>query len=621
MDLAQFSEGIKKAGTMAEGLAQRFGLTAQNLQRVSIGVGAAFAAVATSIAVGVKVAIDRADELSKLSQKIGVPIEQLSSLAYAADLAGVPIEGLGNGIKKLSINLQEAASGNLTATASRALTALGVSATDANGKLRSTSEVLPQLADKFAEMKDGAGKTALAVAIFGKQGAELIPLLNGGATALNEMTDRAKSMGLVLDTQTGKAAEEFNDRLSDLAYGLRGLFTQVSARLLPVINDLTQAFADWVRGSGDGVTAANSIADGIFSIYERALVTITAIEKLGNSLGAFYRSAKALFTDEVVKDIQDSNARINAELDAALKERLRKIEEFRNKTGAAAAGAGGGKSDKGKKDPPAVPGTQAIAKAQGELNRAIQEGVSLAKQIIPPYDKLEKQLAALDAAYKAGKISAQELSLAQAKLIEDANIAFEGGAALVEKNRTPYENMRAELEKLERQYQATAISATALAQAQQAAIVAAATAYVGFASDVGQSLLTVFGKSKGIAIAVGTIDAIGAGLKALAAYPPPFSYIAAAAALAAGLAQVARIRSVSSGGGGGGGGSAGGGSAAAAASKPASAAAATPGSPGVTQGVTINLTGDTFGRKQVLGLISEINGAVRDGAQIITSRT
>ena len=71
--------------------------------------------------------------------------------------------------------------------------------------------------------------------------------------------------------------------------------------------------------------------------------------------------------------------------------------------------------------------------------------------------------------------------------------------------------------------------------------------YRGFAGNIA----TIFGESTAIgkvaAIAAATIDTYAAATKALAAYPPPFSYVAAGAAIAAGLANVKKIISVKSG--------------------------------------------------------------------------
>ena len=563
MDMAELSEGAKKAGSELDKLMDKFGLTQKNLEKVALGITAAFAAAAAGIAYGVKTAIDRADELSKLSQKIGVPIEQISSLAYAADLAGVPLEGLANGIKKLSVNLQDVASGDKTSGAARALAALGVSATDATGKIRPTNDVLLQLSDKFAGLKDDAGKTALAVAIFGKQGSELIPLLNGGAAALAEMTERAQTLGIVIDSQTGKAAEEFNDRLTDVGYLMRGLFTQVSAELLPVINELTKAFADWVRGTDNAKPAAKEIAQMFKTIAESAITAYGAI----NDFAIRYNNLFTIMVAHVSGD-KEALKKINEEIAANAidtSNALQKLNAIWTKT---KNDMQGDNQPKGQKDFPILQSTQSITQAQKDLNKAIADGVALVKQTESPWAKYGRQLNDLNAALQAGKISAAEFNVAQKKIFEDAKINYEGGAELVNKYRTPYEQMIETIRKLNDEYQRGAISALALGRAQEQAALGAATSYADMAGNIAGSLSQVFKKNKGMAIAAGTIDAISAALKALAAYPPPYSYIAAAATFAAGMARVAAIRSTNESGGGSGGGAA---SSSAAASGPTQA--------------------------------------------------
>jgi hypothetical protein len=250
---------------------------------------------------------------------------------------------------------------------------------------------------------------------------------------------------------------------------------------------------------------------------------------------------------------------------------------------------------------------EALGNAQRDLNKHIQEGVSLVKQAESPWDKYARQMQGLNAALSAGKINAQQFALAQRKIYDEAKVNFEGGAALVDQYRSPYEKMQETVRKLNDQYQAGAISATALGRAQAQAAIGAGVAYADMASNIAGNLAEVFKKNKAVAMAAGTIDAIGAALKALAAYPPPFSYIAAAAALAAGMAKVAAIRSTNENSGGSAGAAAGGAGGAAAGGAGGQAAAP-------KQGVYISLKGESYGREQVRGLITQINAAVADGA-------
>lgn len=542
MDIAEFSEGAKKAGSSLSNLADQFGITEKRMKTAGLLMAAGFAAASAAIVVGMKRAINAADDLSKLSQKIGVPIEQLSSLAYAAQLADVPIEGLATGLKKLSINMQQTASGD-TGTAAKAFKALGVSVTEANGALRPSSLVLQDIAEKFSHLQDGAGKTALAVQIFGKQGSELIPLLNMGGAGLAEMTERAEKMGLVLTAETGRAAEEFNDRLEDISMGLRGLWTQISARLLPIVNDMTEAFAQWIRGSGEAKSAGEAIAAGITSIYMAALDSIAAIQRLGIRLQAFWSSAIALFTSTEVSAVQQQAEDAVKKIDADLEARKKRIEEIAAQ-GAHAPSPGGVPADA--KQAPLPENTEKLKEAQRELNKLIQEGVSLVKQTRDPMQIYTDNIKALDAAMAAGKITAAQYG-----------------------------------------------------EAQKQAVLVSVNAYAGAVSGIASSLSQVFGKSKAVAIATAMINSFQAATNAMAQVPYPLNIPAAAAALAAGLAQVANIRKTTEGSSGGG---------------SASTAAAAPEQPKMVQGINIALNGDNYSREGLRNLLGSLSGQIRDGA-------
>jgi hypothetical protein len=212
--------------------------------------GTAITAAAAGLVASVKSAIDTGDQFSKLSQKTGIAVESLSALAYAGDLSGVSIDALANGIKKLSVNMSDAA-GSASGKAAEAFKALGVSVTDSNGALRSSEAVIADIAEKFAGMKDGAGKTALAVALFGKAGSDLIPLLNSGSKGLAEMTDEAQKLGLVMTGKTAKSAEEFNDNVRKLALSTSALGRSIAADLLGPLAEYTRLMVE-ARKEGAG---------------------------------------------------------------------------------------------------------------------------------------------------------------------------------------------------------------------------------------------------------------------------------------------------------------------------------------------------------------------------------
>lgn len=174
------------------------------------------------------------DEIYKTSQRLGISTEKLSGLKYAAELSNVSMESLSMSMGILARNMQEASTG--TGDAKDAFEALGIKVTGVNGQLKPTDEILLELANKFAGMEDGTGKAVLALRIFGRSGAELIPFLNQGAYGIGELSREAKKAGVVFTEDAAKGAEIFNDNVKRLKENINGLIYAVGGELIPVLN-------------------------------------------------------------------------------------------------------------------------------------------------------------------------------------------------------------------------------------------------------------------------------------------------------------------------------------------------------------------------------------------------
>lgn len=300
LDTAQFQNGAKDMQGQLGGISKQ-------LKSFAAGLGAAL-----SFGAIVKVmqsAINKADELGKTAQKIGLPVEALSKLEYAARLADVELSQLSVGVGKLSQALANAAGGNSN-DATKALEAIGVAAVDSQGKIRPTEDVIYDVAEAFSLMEDGAGKTALAMAIFGRSGKDLIPLLNSGAAGLRESADEAARFGLVIDTKTAKAAEKFNDNLTRLKGAMEGLTNKAMVALI----DKFVEFTDWM------VKLSKSEATTIFFDDLSAYIQGTVDEF--NKLVYIVKAVGIAFdvmTDSAIpgfEKIEEINKRIAGQLDA-----------------------------------------------------------------------------------------------------------------------------------------------------------------------------------------------------------------------------------------------------------------------------------------------------------------
>ena len=231
LNTAEFQSGLK--GAMG-------GL--EKVKDAAKVVGVAILAAGTAMAYMTKKSIDNMDTLAKQSQMAGVTTESLSALAYAADLAGVSQDTLVTSMARLSKGMSDAAMD--TGEALKGFQALNIDYKN----IQSTDDALLQISERFSQLADGTNKTAIAISLFGRSGAQLIPLLNGGAEGFEKLKQEAEKLGLVIGGDTTKSAEQFNDSLTQLGSIFTGLGNEIATATLPLLNSITQAlFNSWIE--------------------------------------------------------------------------------------------------------------------------------------------------------------------------------------------------------------------------------------------------------------------------------------------------------------------------------------------------------------------------------------
>jgi hypothetical protein len=258
------------------------------------GAVAAFASVDAAIT-GLSNAINAADRIDELSARFSISTETLSGWGYAAKMTGSDLEGLVGIIPKFTKNIADASKAG--SEADKTFKALGISVKDQAGNLRSFEDLLPEVQTRFAGISNETTKTALAMQLFGKSGSEFLEFLSLGADGMRTMEERARTLGIVIDSDTAGAAAEFNDRLDDLRAATQGWFTQLAGELLPTLTDLTTQLVDVAKEGGGVRDVAHGIATAfreigkaaeIFGVVENWLDRLrgglVAVEKQGNAV-------------------------------------------------------------------------------------------------------------------------------------------------------------------------------------------------------------------------------------------------------------------------------------------------------------------------------------------------
>jgi hypothetical protein len=252
---------VIEAEKAMKNLSDAAGDVGQAFSRVAIAM-AAIGAAAGGIFLLAKSTADVGDEVAKTSKSLGIAVEDLQRFRYAADLSGVSTESLDQSLKILSRNMNDAKKGS--GETFEAFMQLHLSFQDANGTLRDTGALLLDAADRFKGMQDGPTKAALAMKLFGRDGARLIPFLNEGSKGIRALMNEADSLGIVLSTETAAASEVFNDTISRLTASLRGLKFIVGATILPIFQQWMDATMDFIQTNRELInTRTKEWAEGL----------------------------------------------------------------------------------------------------------------------------------------------------------------------------------------------------------------------------------------------------------------------------------------------------------------------------------------------------------------------
>ncbi|TRO09215.1 phage tail protein [Ectopseudomonas mendocina] len=285
----------------------------------NLGVGVSLAGIGAMI----KSSIDSADALDEMSQRTGIAVESLSLLVPAAQLSAVSTEKFEAGLKKLATGMLEAATGS--EESAQNFDALGVAIQNQDGTLRDSEQVLLDLADRFQAMPDGAEKAALAVDIFGKAGAEMIPFLNQGREGVGALKQEAAELGLQLSADTAAQAGNFNDALDKLKLATQSIGNQIIASLLPALNDMAGGMVESAKQGG----TLRVILDGVVLVLKTLALGAATVGKafvaLGEAIGAGVAAAV-----EALKGNTDGAKAIIADLKGNLVKRLDELASFRD---------------------------------------------------------------------------------------------------------------------------------------------------------------------------------------------------------------------------------------------------------------------------------------------------
>lgn len=420
----QGENNIRRLGNSMQGLQGQAKNAALGFNTLKGAVGGFAAAIAGSAIVGglgaiVKKSIDAGDELFNLQAKTGIAANALIGLGNAAKLADVDQATLGKGLTKLSVNLVKAAEGN--DGLAQKFKALGVSIKDSNGQVVPADKALKQIANRFADMPDGAQKAAAAVALFGKSGADLIPLLNEGAASMEKFTYK-------VGEDFAARSDLFNDTITELGIKTQGFGLELTDALLPALQSILEVFSDLFDTDQDW-TALFKVVEGVIRGIAVAIYTVVkAVDVLIKNVVAAVQAAGQALSGDFAAAWQTITSRVSS----GIEEQKKILADLNKLAFGSAASPGTGRRTRGRNmdldtsaadresDAAARKRAADAKRAETEQERLLNRRQDLTRKAIDLRQQLQNSIADVTAAYAGvGASPIDQLSLQRNEAITE----------------------------------------------------------------------------------------------------------------------------------------------------------------------------------------------------------
>jgi len=283
-DTDKLGDELEDTGETADDAGGKFEKLGAIVKGIGLAIGAAMAAIGTAAVAAGKALYDMAndaaaagDRIDKDSQRLGLSAEAYQEWDYVLSQCGGNIDSLGAGMKTLQKTMD-----GLTEDgdkSSEAFKKIGINFDDIKNK--SPEEAFNMTVKALQNMPPGAEKTAAAMKLLGKQGMELMPLLNSTADDIDGLKQKAHDLGMVMSEDAVTASVRYTDSLDTLKRTFGGLKNSIGSELLPGMTMITDAFTGLItgqEGAGEALKAgAEEIVKSIGDLIPRLLGLVNSI--------------------------------------------------------------------------------------------------------------------------------------------------------------------------------------------------------------------------------------------------------------------------------------------------------------------------------------------------------
>ena len=269
VNLASFSAAEKAVGSFTD-----------NVMGMAKMIGGVIAA--GSVAMAIQRTADKFNDLGDVVSRVGnTTVEDLDRLGYVADLTGSDAATATASFENLSQTIGEAAQG--IGRGAMVFQKLGLSAKDAQGNVKTTTQVLDEVKEKIKDLSKSEQSAYIQRLGLDKT---LIGMLTSDTTEIiDQYNKRTEALGINVD-EAAELGAKYNDAIKVTKRGFDDIITAFVLRVLPSIttaiervSKLIDVNAELIKSYVEPIAAAVSIGADLVTGF------ITGIGKLFKVLG------------------------------------------------------------------------------------------------------------------------------------------------------------------------------------------------------------------------------------------------------------------------------------------------------------------------------------------------
>src|ERR1051325_829963 len=175
--------------------------------------------------------------LGHIADKVNFSVRTLSGLGVAAEASGGSIQGMATALGIFDRNIESVAQGD--EKLSKLFKGLKIDATNNEVAFRQVADILMRLGGTSQQ-------TALAMALFGRSGKDVLGVIKEADGNVEEFIKKMEALGIVIDDKTVTAAKAFDKQMVTVKAQLSTVGRQLGQEFMPLVQQSAENLSNWL---------------------------------------------------------------------------------------------------------------------------------------------------------------------------------------------------------------------------------------------------------------------------------------------------------------------------------------------------------------------------------------